>query len=91
LGGAALFTASHDSAPMLDMLYDGNVVGRVTSGASAHCSGVSLAFGYVPAELAKQGGGEQWVRFEAEIIGHRRPAGLRTESVLDSAGTRMRG
>jgi glycine cleavage system aminomethyltransferase T len=69
----------------------GDVVGWVTSGADAHCSGVSLAFGYVPAELAAPGTpGEQWGRFEVEIIGHRRPACLLTEPVLDSAGTGMR-
>ena len=32
--------------------HDGDVVGWVTSGAYAHHSGVSLAFGYVPAALA---------------------------------------
>ena len=47
----------------------------MTSGAFAHYSDVSLAFGYVPAELAAPGAsGEQWGRLEVEIIGHRRPA-----------------
>ncbi|MDQ3469148.1 MAG: glycine cleavage system protein T, partial [Actinomycetota bacterium] len=62
-----------------------SVVGWVTSGAYAHHSGVSLALGYVPAALAVEG-----ARFEVEIIGHRRPAVLRTESVLDPGGQRMR-
>ena len=71
--------------------HDGDVVGWVTSGAYAHYSGVSLAFGYVPAELAAPGApDEQWGRFEVEIIGHHRPARLLTEPVLDPAGTRMR-
>jgi dimethylglycine dehydrogenase len=71
--------------------HDGAVVGWVTSGSYAHYSGVSLAFGYVPAEFAAPGApGEQWGRFEVEIIGHRRPARLLTEAVLDPAGTRMR-
>ena len=71
--------------------HDGDVVGWVTSGAFAHYSDVSLAFGYVPAELAAPGAsGEQWGRFEVEIIGHRRPARLLTEPVLDPAGKRMR-
>ena len=70
---------------------DGDVVGWVTSGAFAHYSDVSLAFGYVPAELAAPGvPGEQWGRLEVEIIGHRRPACLLTEPVLDPAGKRMR-
>jgi dimethylglycine dehydrogenase len=63
----------------------------VTSGAYAHHSGVSLAFGYVPAELAASGAaGEQWGLFEVEIIGHRRPARVLTEPVRDPAGTLMR-
>ena len=62
-----------------------HVVGWVTSGAYAHYSGRSLALGYVPAALAQPG-----AEFEVEIIGHRRPARLLTEPVLDPAGTRMR-
>jgi dimethylglycine dehydrogenase len=67
--------------------HDGRVVGWVTSGAYAHWSGVSLALGYVPAALATPG----TQGFEIEIIGHRRPARLLSEPVLDPAGTRMRG
>jgi dimethylglycine dehydrogenase len=69
--------------------HDGEVVGWVTSGAYAHYSGVSLALGYVPAALATQeattAGG-----LEIEIIGHRRPARLLNEPVLDPSGQRMR-
>ncbi len=70
--------------------HDGQVVGWVTSGAYAHYSGRSLALGYVPAgspirRAAPTGGG-----FEVEIIGHRRPARLLTEPVLDPLGHRMR-
>ena len=61
------------------------VVGWVTSGAYGHYSGVSLALGYVPAALAVPE-----AEFEVEIIGHRRPARLLTEPVLDPAGERMR-
>jgi dimethylglycine dehydrogenase len=69
--------------------HDGEVVGWVTSGAYAHYSGVSLALGYVPAalattEAATTGG------LEVEIIGHRRPARLLHEPVLDPSGQRMR-
>ncbi len=61
------------------------VVGWVTSGAYAHYSRRSLAFGYVPSELAVPG-----AMFEVEIIGQRRPARLLPEPVLDPAGHRMR-
>jgi dimethylglycine dehydrogenase len=64
----------------------GEVVGWVTSGAYAHYSGVSLALGYVPAPLAEPGTDG----LEVEIIGHRRPARLLTEPVLDPKGERMR-
>ena len=65
--------------------HDGSVVGWITSGAYAHHTGRSLAFGYVPAELAVPG-----AEFEVEIIGERRPARLLDEPVFDSAGERMR-
>jgi dimethylglycine dehydrogenase len=69
--------------------HDGEVVGWVTSGTYAHYSGVSLALGYIPAALATSeaavAGG-----LEIEIIGHRRPARLLTEPVLDPSGHRMR-
>ena len=61
------------------------VVGWITSGGYAHYSGVSLALGYIPAELATDG-----TDFEIEIIGRRRPATLRHEPVLDPQGLRMR-
>jgi dimethylglycine dehydrogenase len=66
--------------------HDDQVVGWVTSGAYSHYTGRSLALGYVPAGLAEPG----TRGFEVEIIGHRRPAILLTEPVLDPAGERMR-
>jgi len=65
--------------------HDGTVVGWVTSGGYAHYSKVSLALGYVPAELAQRTDG-----FEIEIIGRRRPARIVHEPVLDPSGSRMR-
>ncbi len=62
------------------------VVGWITSGGYAHFSGVSLALGYIPDELAVAG----TTGFEIEIIGHRRPAKLQLEPVLDPTGSRMR-
>jgi len=66
--------------------HEGKVVGWITSGGYAHYSGVSLALGYIPAELAKDG----TTGFEIEIIGQRRPAKLQPEPVLDPSGSRMR-
>lgn len=65
--------------------HDGKVVGWITSGGYAHYSGVSLALGYIPTELASIESG-----FEIEIIGRRRPATLQHEPVLDPQGLRMR-
>ena len=50
-----------------------------------HYSGVSLALGYIPVELASAASG-----FEIEIIGRRRPARLQHQPVLDPEGLRMR-
>jgi dimethylglycine dehydrogenase len=63
-----------------------NVVGWITSGGYAHYSGTSLAWGYIPTDLAQPATTD----FEIEIIGNRRPARLQLEPVLDPAGTRMR-
>jgi dimethylglycine dehydrogenase len=62
------------------------VVGWITSGGYAHYSGVSLAWGYIPAELAEPG----TTGFDIEIIGKRRPARLQLEPILDPTGSRMR-
>ena len=66
--------------------HDGQVVGWVTSGAYAHHCGLSLALGYVPVALSAPG----IEGFEIEIIGHRCPARLQHEPVLDPEGLRMR-
>jgi dimethylglycine dehydrogenase len=68
------------------VFHDGKVVGWITSGGYAHYSGVSLAMGYIPTELAKAG----TTGFEIEIIGNMRPATLQLEPVLDPSGSRMR-
>jgi dimethylglycine dehydrogenase len=64
---------------------DGEVIGWITSGGYAHYSGVSLAWGYIPTEQV-----DAQATYEIEIIGHRRPARLQLEAVLDPAGERMR-
>jgi len=68
------------------VFHEGKVVGWITSGGYAHYSGVSLALGYIPAELAVEG----LKGFEIEIIGKCRPAHLQLEPVLDPTGSRMR-
>ena len=65
--------------------HDGKVVGWVTSGGYAHHSEVSVAMGYIPAELADSPG-----HFEIEIVGTRRPAKLVQGCLWDPKGIRMR-
>ncbi len=43
---------------------DGEAVGYVTSGAYGHCIDKSLAAGYVPADMAREG-----EAFEIDILG----------------------
>jgi dimethylglycine dehydrogenase len=69
--------------------HDGEVVGWVTSGGFGHFAGVSLALGYVPAELADASGRGR-AGFEIEVVGRRRPARLQPEPVHDPQGLRMR-
>ena len=65
--------------------HDGEVVGWVTSGGYAHHSEVSVAMGYIPAQLTDSSG-----RFEIEIVGTRRPAKPVDSCLWDPEGTRMR-
>jgi dimethylglycine dehydrogenase len=87
-----MFTVDVDKDRPADVIGDepvfhgGKVVGWITSGGYAHYSGVSLALGYIPAELAKPG----TTGFEIEIIGKMRPASLQLDPVLDPSGSRMR-
>lgn len=66
--------------------HDGEVVGWVTSGGYAHHSDVSVAMGYVPADLATSSGS-----FEIEIVGDRRAATLVDGCLWDPDAERMRG
>ncbi|WP_354494855.1 glycine cleavage T C-terminal barrel domain-containing protein [Mesorhizobium robiniae] len=51
------------------ILHDGNCVGYVTSRGFGHRVSESLAMGYVPVELAKQG-----LEVTVEVLGHFRKA-----------------
>ena len=66
--------------------HDGEVVGFVTSGGYAHYSGKSVAIGFIPVELVKEGR-----VVEIEILGKRCRATQFTRTLFDPDGTRMRG
>jgi dimethylglycine dehydrogenase len=68
------------------ILKDGAAVGYVTSGAYGHCIGRSLAAGYVPAGLARDG-----ERFEIDILGEMCEARVRLAPMYDPEGLRLRG
>jgi dimethylglycine dehydrogenase len=67
------------------IMKDGAAVGYVTSGAYGHCIGKSLAAGYVPTALAREG-----ARFEIDILGEMRAATVRLEALYDPQGLRLR-
>jgi dimethylglycine dehydrogenase len=67
------------------IIKDGAAVGYVTSGAYGHCIASSLAAGYVPAALAREG-----ERFEIDILGEMRSAIVRREPIYDPEGRRLR-
>ncbi len=67
------------------IMKDAAAVGYVTSGAFGHCVGKSLAAGYVPTALARDG-----ARFEIDILGEMRPATVRLEPLYDPQGLKLR-
>jgi len=73
---------SHDEA----IFHDGDCVGYVTSGGFAHHIGQSIALGYVPADLARDG-----EVFEIELLGEMKPAKLTATALYDADGGHMRG
>jgi dimethylglycine dehydrogenase len=68
------------------IIKDGAAVGYVTSGAYGHCIGKSLAAGYVPTGVARDG-----ERFEIDILGDMRTATVRLQPLYDPDGVRLRG
>jgi dimethylglycine dehydrogenase len=68
------------------IMKDGAAVGYVTSGAYGHCIGKSLAAGYVPTALAREG-----ARFEIDILGEMRTATVHLEPLYDPQGLKLRG
>ncbi|MGA7539836.1 MAG: FAD-dependent oxidoreductase [Steroidobacteraceae bacterium] len=68
------------------ILKDGAAVGYVTSAAFGHCIGKSLAAGYVPAALAREG-----EPFQIDVFGELRAAIVRLQPLYDPEGSRLRG
>jgi dimethylglycine dehydrogenase len=68
------------------IMKDAAAVGYVTSGAYGHCVDRSLAAGYVPASLAREG-----ARFEIDILGEMRTATVHLTPLYDPQGARLRG
>ncbi len=66
---------------------DWRVVGWVTSGGYGHSVEMSLAQGYLPAELAER---DEAGLFEIEILGVRRAARIAIEPPFDPVGEKMR-
>ena len=59
--------------------------GWVTSGGYAHASGVSVALGYVPKEIADEIDG-----WSIELLGEMLPARRQPVALFDANGSRMR-
>ncbi|HTO31669.1 MAG TPA: FAD-dependent oxidoreductase [Pararhizobium sp.] len=64
---------------------NGEVRGWVTSGGYAHASGVSVAIGYVPKEIADEADG-----WQVELLGEMLTARLQPQPLFDANGSRMR-
>lgn len=88
--GAPRFDAHGVELPKPDSQRDGawRVVGWVTSGGYGHYVKMSLAQGYLPADLAERS--EEGL-LEVEILGHRCPARIAVEPPFDPKGEKMRG
>ncbi len=75
-------------APVNSQIDNGfRVVGWVTSGGFGHAAGLSLAQGYLPAEIIT---GDSIPALEVEILGRRYPAHYLVSPVIDPDGSRMR-
>ncbi len=67
------------------IMQEGKAIGYVTSGACGHCVGKSIAAGYVPAALAREG-----ERFAIDILGEIHSAIVRRDPMHDPEGLRLR-
>jgi len=78
--------ADADAIGFESIIKEDAAVGYVTSGAFGHCVGKSLAAGYVPAALARDG-----EALQIDILGELRAATVRLEPLYDPRGLRLRG
>ncbi|MCP4314656.1 MAG: FAD-dependent oxidoreductase [Hyphomicrobiales bacterium] len=87
--GAPRFDAQgvETAEPIAQRDGDWCVVGWVTSGGYGHSVSMSLAQGYLPAELAED---ESDGLFEVEILGRRYPARIAVDPPFDPTGAKMR-
>ncbi|MGZ5298724.1 MAG: GcvT family protein [Actinomycetota bacterium] len=67
------------------VFHGGRVVSRVTSGGIGYTIGASIAYAYLPIELAVPG-----TSFEIEVFGERVPAAVVDEPLWDPKGERIR-
>ncbi len=84
-----IFEVDADDADVVgyeSVLHSGAPVGYVTSGAYGHWVGKSLAAGYVPTALARDG-----ERFSIDILGRDCTAIVRLQPLHDPEGKRLRG
>ena len=65
---------------------DGKCVGYITSGGYAHHVKKSMAMGYVPTNLAKEGS-----EIIVEINGELYKANVQSKALYDPSGEKMRG
>lgn len=84
----SLAVEAHDADVIGDepIFFRGEVRGWVTSGGFAHASGISVAMGYVPKDIASETDG-----FEIELLGEKLAARQLTAPLFDGNGERMRG
>lgn len=85
----ATFIVDADGADVVayEPIFEGSdVVGFCTSGGYAHWAGKSVAIGFLPTALIKDG-----AEFEIEILGKRRGAMVNNVPLFDPDGQRMRG
>jgi dimethylglycine dehydrogenase len=82
------FVVDTDDVDVLgdEPIWHGDTVrGWVTSGGFAHASGVSVAMGYVPKDIADESGG-----WSIEILGRRYDARPQRRALFDPEGSRLR-
>ena len=81
-----VFARDADAVAWEPVWHDGEVVGYVTSGGYSHWAVKSIAYGFLPLDLATEGR-----EVEIEILGEMIPAKLYTQPLFDPDNTYLRG